>query len=98
MILLVWIAQLATFAVPAALAWRGWDRRKGIALGWAIIVLVVQTVTMLTFLYPRAFGLSKDQVHIPDAPDVLPTGIMALLISVVSFSLGKTLRFAVKRS
>ena len=91
-------AQFAAFATPAGLAWRRWDYRKGIAIGWAVIVIVVQSAAVLGFLYPRAFGLTKDEVHSPDAPDMLPTALMALLISAIAFGAGRVARLLVKRT
>ena len=91
-------AQFAAFAFPAVMAWRGWDYRKGIAIGWAVIVIFVQSAAVLGFLYPGAFGLTKDQVHSPDAPDILPTALMALILSAIAFALGKVARLIVKRN
>jgi H+/Cl- antiporter ClcA len=91
------IAQFAAFAVPAVLAWRKWEKRKAILLGWAIIVIVAQALGVLAFFYPRVFGLTSDEVHIPDAPDVLPTALVALLVSAVSFGIGTVARVVLRR-
>jgi H+/Cl- antiporter ClcA len=91
------IVQFAAFAVPAVLAWRKWEKRKAILLGWAVIAIVVQALGVLAFFYPRVFGLTTDEMHVPDAPDVLPMALVALLVSAVSFWIGTVARAVLRR-
>ena len=90
-------AFIAAVAVPAILAWHGWGRGKAIALGWATIVIVTQFVAIFGYTNTQVFGWTKSQVQMPDAPDILPTALMAAAISAIAYVAGTAARFLFKR-
>jgi hypothetical protein len=83
--------------VPVVLGFRRWDAPKAVALGWAVIAIVVQSVTVLGYFYPRPFGWTKKDVVVPDAPDVIPTAIFALVVAFVAYIIGLTASLFAKR-
>ncbi|HEV8377260.1 MAG TPA: hypothetical protein VGQ99_08460 [Tepidisphaeraceae bacterium] len=92
------VVLVAALALPAVLGWRGWRRERGIAIGWAAIVIVSQAVAILGYVYPRLFGWTKDDVHMPDAPDILPTALIALILSGIAFGVGSFAASRCRRS
>jgi len=62
-------------------------------LAGGVLVIVSQAVAVLGYYFPHYFDWTKDEVSIPDAPDILPTALLAFILAGFMFGIGTAVRF-----